>query len=74
MLVIWSSDTNQLWVADFTYIHTQSSWIYTAFIIDVHSSAIVGWKVSRQMNTDMVLDALEQALAKNNSPSCHPSQ
>ncbi|WP_172460816.1 DDE-type integrase/transposase/recombinase [Suttonella ornithocola] len=56
------SETNQLWIADFIYIHTQSSWIYTAFIIDVHSSAIVGWKVSRQMNTDMVLDALEQAL------------
>ena len=37
-------------------------WVYTAFIIDVFSRTIVGWKVSTRMNTDMVLDALEQAL------------
>lgn len=50
---------NQLWVADFTYIQTNLGWGYTAFIIDVFSRAIVGWKVSTRMNTDMVLDALE---------------
>ncbi|PJI33325.1 DDE-type integrase/transposase/recombinase, partial [Acinetobacter pseudolwoffii] len=49
---------NHLWVADFTYIQTNSGWVYTAFIIDVFSRAIVGWKVSTRMNTDMVLDAL----------------
>ena len=49
---------NNLWVADFTYIQTHSGWVYTAFIIDVFSRAIVGWKVSTRMNTDMVLDAL----------------
>nr|QBQ85596.1 Transposase [Acinetobacter baumannii] len=43
------------------YIQTNSGWVYTAFIIDVFSRAIVGWKVSTRMNTDMVLDALEQA-------------
>lgn len=46
---------NQLWVADFTYIKTTSGWVYTAFIIDVFASAIVGWKVSNRMNTDMVM-------------------
>ncbi len=49
-------------VDDFTYIQTNSGWVYIAFIIDVFSRAIVGWKVSTRMNTDMVLDALEQAL------------
>ena len=55
---------NQLWVADFTYVHTQSGWIYVAFVIDVYSRMIVGWCVSTQMTTNMVLNALEQALAQ----------
>jgi len=59
---------NHLWVADFTYIQTHSGWVYTAFIIDVFSRAIVGWKVSTRMNTDMVLDALEQALHDRGMP------
>lgn len=59
---------NHLWVADFTYIQTLSGWVYTAFIIDVFSRAIVGWKISKRMNTDMVLDALEQALHDRGMP------
>ncbi|WP_439036151.1 IS3 family transposase [Acinetobacter sp. PC34] len=59
---------NQLWVGDFTYIQTHSGWVYTAFIIDVFSRAIVGWKVSTRINTDMVLDALEQALHDRGMP------
>ena len=59
---------NQLWVGDFTYIQTHSGWVYTAFVIDVFSRAIVGWKVSTRMNTDMVLDALEQALHDRGMP------
>jgi putative transposase len=53
---------NQLWVADFTYVATWVGFVYVAFIIDVFSRAIVGWRVSRSMRTDLVLDALEQAL------------
>ena len=59
---------NQLWVADFTYIKTTSGWVYTAFIIDVFARAIVGWKVSNRMNTDMVMAALNQAIADRNYP------
>ena len=59
---------NQLWVADFTYIKTLSDWVYTAFIIDVFARAIVDWKVSNRMNTDMVMAALNQAIADRNSP------
>ena len=59
---------NQLWVADFTYIRTTSGWIYTAFIIDVFARAIVGWKVSKHMNTDMVMAALNQAIVNRNKP------
>ena len=53
---------NQLWVSDFTYVSTWQGWLYVAFVIDVFARRIVGWRVSRTMQTDFVLDALEQAL------------
>ena len=53
---------NQLWVADFTYVSTWQGFVYVAFVIDVYARYIVGWRVSRSMHTDFVLDAMEQAL------------
>ncbi len=53
---------DQLWVADFTYVSTWQGFVYVAFIIDVFARYIVGWRVSRSMRTDFVLEALEQAL------------
>jgi len=53
---------NRLWVSDFTYVSTWQGWLYVAFVVDVFSRRIVGWRVSRSMQTGFVLDALEQAL------------
>jgi len=53
---------NQLWVADITYVATWAGFAYVAFVIDVFSRAIVGWRVSSSLRTDLALDALEQAL------------
>jgi putative transposase len=53
---------NQLWVADLTYVTTWAGFAYTAFIIDVYSRAIVGWRVSSSLRTDLALDALEMAI------------
>jgi putative transposase len=53
---------NQLWVADLTYVATWVGFVYVAFIIDVFSRAIVGWRVSNSLRSDLALDALEQAL------------
>jgi transposase InsO family protein len=53
---------NQLWVADFTYVATWSGFVYVAFVVDVFSRIIVGWRVSASMSADLTLDALEQAL------------
>lgn len=53
---------NQLWVSDFTYVSTWQGWLYVAFVIDAFARRIVGWRVSNRMQTDFVLDALEQAL------------
>jgi putative transposase len=57
-----ASAPNQLWVADFTYVATWKGFVYVAFVIDVFARMIVGWRVSSSMNTDLTLDALEQAL------------
>ena len=53
---------NQLWVADITYVATWVGFAYVAFVVDVFSRRIVGWRVSSSLRTDLALDALEQAL------------
>jgi transposase InsO family protein len=53
---------NQLWVADITYVATWVGFVYVAFVIDVFSRAIVGWRVSTSLRSDLALDALEQAI------------
>tara|TARA_R110002020_G_C16195719_1_gene765842 strand:- start:42 stop:947 length:906 start_codon:yes stop_codon:yes gene_type:complete len=53
---------NRLWVSDFTYVATWAGFAYVAFVIDVYSRYIVGWRVSRTAHTSFVLDALEQAI------------
>jgi len=53
---------NQLWVADLTYVATWQGFVCVAFITDVFSRRIVGWRVSRSLRSDLALDALEQAL------------
>ena len=53
---------NQLWVADFTYVATWRGFVFVAFVVDVFARMIVGWRVSTSMKSDLVLDALEQAV------------
>jgi putative transposase len=53
---------NQLWVADFTYVATFSGTVYVAFVFDVFSRMIVGWRAATSMTTDLVLDTLEMAI------------
>jgi len=57
-----ASRPNQLWVADITYVATWSGFAYVAFVTDVFSRKIVGWRVSRSLRSDLALDALEMAL------------
>jgi len=59
---------NQLWVADITYVATWSGFVYVAFVVDVFSRYIVGWRVLKHMRTDLILDALEQALWARGKP------
>jgi putative transposase len=58
----WASRPNQLWVADFTYVATWAGTVYVAFIFDVFSRRIVGWRAATRMTTELVLDTLEHAI------------
>ena len=53
---------NRLWVADITYVSTWSGFNYVAFVTDVFSRRIVGWRVSTSLRADLALDALEMAI------------
>jgi putative transposase len=53
---------NQLWVCDFTYVPTWSGFAYTAFVVDVYSRRIVGWRTAATMTADLVTDALNMAI------------
>lgn len=55
---------NVLWVADITYIPTWSGFLYLAVVLDVFSRRIVGWSMSTTLHTDVVLAALNMALAQ----------
>ena len=53
---------DRLWVADFTYVSTWSGWCYTSFVIDAYARRILGWSVATTMTSQLVLDAVEQAI------------
>ncbi len=53
---------NRLWVADLTYVWTRAGFVYTAFVVDAFSRAIVGWRVSVSLHAELALDALEMAI------------
>jgi putative transposase len=50
---------NRLWVADPTYVRTKTGWVYVAFVIEVFSRSVVGWRASRSLRSDLAIDALE---------------
>jgi putative transposase len=54
---------NVLWVADITYVPTWSGFLYLAVVLDVFSRRVVGWSMSTTLQTELVLTALNMALA-----------
>jgi len=51
------------WAGDITFIPTSAGWLYLAVVIDLCSRRVVGWSLANHMRSDLVLDALLQALA-----------
>jgi transposase InsO family protein len=61
---------NQVWVADITYIRIRSSFVYLAAILDLYSRRIVGWAISKRIDTQLCLAALRMALKKRCARGC----
>lgn len=57
-------ELNKAWATDITYIPTLSGWAYLCVFLDLCSRSIVGWSVSSHMRTEMVLQALDRAIAR----------
>jgi putative transposase len=53
---------DRLWTADITYVHTREGFVYLSFILDVYSRRVVGWSMSNNLRTELVVEALEMAL------------
>jgi putative transposase len=58
------SEPNRLWVADITYIRTWEGWLYLASVMDCYSRRIVGWALADHLRAEIVVDALEMAVAR----------
>ena len=57
-----SARPNAVSVADFEHVATRTGTVYVAFVLDAHSRRIRGWREASSMRTELVLDALEQAI------------
>lgn len=59
-----SERTNQVWLADITYIITKKGWLYLAAVMDLCSRRIIGWSMSSRITSQLSLDALRMALSR----------
>lgn len=57
-----TSQPNEVWVADITYIWTWEGWMYFAVVLDLYSRRVIGWALDTHIDTDLVLAALHAAL------------
>jgi putative transposase len=63
---------DQVWVSDITYIRLKHDFVYLAMVMDVFTRAIRGWCLSRSIDQQLTLDALQMAL-QNHTPQIHHS-
>jgi putative transposase len=59
---------DKVWVTDITYIETREGWLYLAAIVDLFSRKVVGWAMSKHIDTQLCLDALKMALLARKPP------
>jgi len=64
---------NQVWGADITYIRLKKGFVYLAVIIDFYSRKIKGWTLSKNIDANLTIQALKQALSRNPKPAIHHS-
>jgi len=61
---------NQVWIADITYIRIRSSFVYLAAILDLYSRKVVGWAISKRIDTQLCLSALQMAIHSRLTRGC----
>jgi putative transposase len=59
-----SEEPGRLWVADITYVRSKEGFVYLAFILDACSRKVVGWSMATHLRTELVVDALQMAIAR----------
>jgi putative transposase len=59
-----SEEPDRLWVADITYVRSREGFVYLAFILDVCTRRVVGWSMATHLRTEIVVDALQMAIAR----------
>jgi putative transposase len=59
-----SEEPDRLWVADITYVRSREGFIYLAFILDACSRRVVGWSMATHLRSELVVDALQMAIAR----------
>lgn len=59
---------NQVWSTDITYIKIKGGMVYMAAVIDWYSKAVLSWRISNTMDTDLVMGVLNEALLLYGKP------
>lgn len=62
------SGPNQLWIADITYIRLQREFVYLAVVLDAWSRKVVGWRLSRCLQSEVAVEALQEAITTRQPP------
>jgi transposase InsO family protein len=61
--------TDEVWVADITYVPTSEGWLFVAAVMDLYSRQILGWSVRESLAASGALQALARALLKRGRPT-----
>lgn len=62
------TNINQVWVSDITYIRIVNGFVFLAVIIDLYSRKVVGWAISKRIDGQLTLNALQMAIQRRNPP------
>ncbi len=60
--------TDEVWVADITYVPTAQGWLFLAAVMDLYSRQILGWSIWESLEAGGAIQALNRALAKRRYP------
>jgi len=59
---------NQVWVSDITYIRLLTAFVYLAVILDLYSRKVIGYSLSKNIDTSLTLSALRMAIKDREPP------